>query len=1126
MTSASSIRFQLLLSTAVAVSLALPCTAVADPLPVPTAPDPNINTLGNTQTVTLTTARTIKNWNSFDIDQSYTVNFTGATAEAVLNRVVTADVSNINGTLMSDRFIQVFLINPNGIIFGSTGVVDVGSFVASTLGITDNDFLLGDATPTQLNFSGTDVSTGVTVNGGAQLTTRQGPLALIGGFIDVKAGGVVSAATDVGFVAANSVNIPADPGSPLTYAITVQGQTPVEHGITVAGHVTGRSVVMFQENEADAQDALLLVSPSAEITATADVGGDIVLILTARTTSEGTPVDSPGRIENHGQLTASGRIYVGGGTRVSDSALILPRSIVNDGTLDAGGDVLMQARHEITNSGLITAGDDVTLSAFAFATESAPATDEQITNSGTITAGGDVRLIAGINFSDSAFVTDSAPANVKITNSGKITAGGDVTLLASIDGSGIATESGSANVEIINSGTIAGDGDVLLSALALLDVEGGGGLISAGDITNSGVISVDGMAQLRAQEDIDNRGAVGAGGDAILDAGGNILDSSGSFAGSLSGADVALSAGGSITAGTVTARDDIAIRAPGPVTTLNLTSGATIGSLGPVDVAGAADELLPGVDLSGHDVDVDGSAIAAGVIRALGTGSDIRLHAPVTASRSDLDFAAGGDITVDGPASGVDVAMDAGGTITTGDINARDDIALRAGNTLHVGTLMSGVTVGGGAPVDAAGSADALLGENLAGHDVFVDVGLGVTLGTVVAQGGDVSILADDLDISGSITGSAVSITNRAGGANTVTLLGDAVASNAFTLTQAELNSINADTLTIDSLDQNLLVGNVAFDNDAGSARINLLGTARVDVVGAIDASGVNRTLQIGGTTGAANPNDPTTLASIIRIAPTSSAGGRIILGGGSLDLRGVKIGVGLDDGFLTPLGLMAGGSPVSTDAVQRDWIANLGSTLYGIPGGYANPVVISAGTITVTYADYALFQNTGSPAAPSGVNADVLSIVSSGNDGNGFELFGTIDQVGGRGAALLVQPEAVSLANSRVNGCLIVTGGGCGGGGSTEVPPQVTTFDPTDPVFFGGGDSDESAFGGAGGEFAAQELIGTDQDQAFSFDSLVGTNNEGLLGVLGADDAKAAEDCAPEDKRDTCRVEEKPHAQ
>ena len=71
-------------------------------------------------------------------------------------------------------------------------------------------------------------------------------------------------------------------------------------------------------------------------------------------------------------------------------------------------------------------------------------------------------------------------------------------------------------------------------------------------------------------------------------------------------------------------------------------------------------------------------------------------------------------------------------------------------------------------------------------------------------------------------------------------------------------------------------------------------------------------------------------------------------------------------------------------------------------------------------------------------------TIVSSGDLGNGFELFGTIDQVGGKGAAFLVQPTAVSLGHSRINGCLILTGGGCGGEGpAIDPPPEILPPEP-----------------------------------------------------------------------------------
>ena len=215
----------------------------------------------------------------------------------------------------------------------------------------------------------------------------------------------------------------------------------------------------------------------------------------------------------------------------------------------------------------------------------------------------------------------------------------------------------------------------------------------------------------------------------------------------------------------------------------SLTSGATIDGNAPVDFSGQADDLLPGVDLTGHDVDVRGSSIEANIIRAFGADSDIRLQglsdpAPVgvTSSDEDLDFAAGGDIIIEGPATGVDVAMQAGGKITTGDISARDDIALRAGGTVDVGTLESGVTIGEDGPVDQAGSADALLGQTLTGHDLYV-------------QAGDVSL--DQVTANG--TNSDLNVLTTSGGLSII----DGSAGGTITLTkQGQTGILSADALS------------------------------------------------------------------------------------------------------------------------------------------------------------------------------------------------------------------------------------------------------------------------------------------------------------------------------------------
>jgi filamentous hemagglutinin family protein len=106
----------------------------------------NITTNGGTQTITQSTNQAIVNWNGFNIDMGELVHFVQpSSVSAILNRVVGQDPSQILGAMRANG--QVFLINPNGVVFGENAVIDVGSLVVSTLNITDDDFLQG-----KLNF--------------------------------------------------------------------------------------------------------------------------------------------------------------------------------------------------------------------------------------------------------------------------------------------------------------------------------------------------------------------------------------------------------------------------------------------------------------------------------------------------------------------------------------------------------------------------------------------------------------------------------------------------------------------------------------------------------------------------------------------------------------------------------------------------------------------------------------------------------------------------------------------------------------------------------------------------------------------------------------------------------------
>jgi len=88
------------------------------------------------------TDRAVINWNSFSIGAPEWVNFQQpSSTSATLNRVTGNTPSSIAGKLTANG--QIFLINPNGIMFLPTARVDVAGLVASTLNIQDSDFMRG-----------------------------------------------------------------------------------------------------------------------------------------------------------------------------------------------------------------------------------------------------------------------------------------------------------------------------------------------------------------------------------------------------------------------------------------------------------------------------------------------------------------------------------------------------------------------------------------------------------------------------------------------------------------------------------------------------------------------------------------------------------------------------------------------------------------------------------------------------------------------------------------------------------------------------------------------------------------------------------------------------------------------
>src|SRR5258705_3531037 len=117
---------------------------------------------------------TIIIWQQFSIQSNEATGFIQQSASsAVLNRVIGVDPSKILGTLQSNG--RVFLINPNGILFGAGAQVDVAGLVASTLNLRNEDFLAG-----RMNFIGDATRSGAIVNQGHINAINGGGVLLIG----------------------------------------------------------------------------------------------------------------------------------------------------------------------------------------------------------------------------------------------------------------------------------------------------------------------------------------------------------------------------------------------------------------------------------------------------------------------------------------------------------------------------------------------------------------------------------------------------------------------------------------------------------------------------------------------------------------------------------------------------------------------------------------------------------------------------------------------------------------------------------------------------------------------------------------------------------------------------------
>ncbi|UEP51571.1 filamentous hemagglutinin N-terminal domain-containing protein [Burkholderia ambifaria] len=223
-----------------------------------------------TMSINQHTDKLITNWQDFSVGSGERVSFKQPTSQSIaLNRVVGANGSQIHGQLDANG--RVFLVNPNGVMFGAGAQVNVGGLVASTQNLSDADFLAG-----RYRFAGTS---GQSVENAGTITAADGgSVALLGARVSNT--GVIRAQMGrVALGAGNAFNVNFDGNGLLNL------------------QVEGGAV------DAQAHNGGLLKADGGEVLMTARAAGDLL----------GSVVRNSGTIEAQGLSSRAGKITLDGG---------------------------------------------------------------------------------------------------------------------------------------------------------------------------------------------------------------------------------------------------------------------------------------------------------------------------------------------------------------------------------------------------------------------------------------------------------------------------------------------------------------------------------------------------------------------------------------------------------------------------------------------------------------------------------------------------------------------------------------------------------------------------------------------------------------------------------------------
>jgi len=482
-----------------------------------------LNQVGNVLTVTNSNGAII-NWQQFNIDAGQTARFIQPSASSsVLNRVLAADPSVILGNLTSNG--RIWLVNPAGIFVGQGARIDAAAFVASTLNVSNADFLAN-----RMKFDAGAGMAGNVVNQGTITTPMGGSVYLIGSQVSNE--GIITTPEGETILAAGSKVELIDSATPgvkveITGAegnATNLGEITAEAGrIGIAGVAVKNSGKLNASSVVSEGGRIFLratkkieLTESSKVGADGTAGGNVSAIV-----SENGQIS--GELKARGEISAQGDGRAGSGGFVETSAarLDIDRVVVRtrggEWLLDPN-DIMIQASGPDANVG----GNPSFVST----------NDTSIITTGTIqtalNAGTSVTITTGTGG------TNAQPGNITVADAIAKTAGTDATLTLNAHNNinlnaGIGSTAGLLNM-VFNANSDATGGGTVNFGTMTLNANGGGISIPGIAFMSSGTATLDSAATIGSLNIVG--GMLTGAGNITVTTGGSFSWSNGVIAGS------------------------------------------------------------------------------------------------------------------------------------------------------------------------------------------------------------------------------------------------------------------------------------------------------------------------------------------------------------------------------------------------------------------------------------------------------------------------------------------------------------------------------------------------------------------------------------------------------------------